>query len=245
MVSKLMTQWRAATLVALMLVCGGAAAHFDPPEPPAPPDPPAPAQPAVPPPPPPMPAMTPMPPLPPLAPLPPDFDLDLDLSGVAALGPVDLDFAFDFDFDGEMEDDIADDIEDDIEEDIEDDVADDIADDIEDDVDDIEVDIDDDIRGPRAGEKRADGKLTIDELIALSAHDVTPKYIEEMRAIFPNATLRQIATMRAHDVTPEFVKQLNGAGYKDLTAREVIRLAAAGVDADFIRDLETHKAKNR
>jgi len=138
------------------------------------------------------------------------------------------------------------------------------------------VDVDDDLGGgaDEKGERRSDGRLSVDELIALRIHDVTPEYIDEMRATFPDASLRQIASMRMHGVTtayvrgmraagvqvrssrdaarlrqmgvtPAFVKQLAEAGYRNLSVRELTRLAAAGVDADFISDLEKYKDKKR
>ncbi|HYH06490.1 MAG TPA: hypothetical protein VEK11_05440 [Thermoanaerobaculia bacterium] len=93
--------------------------------------------------------------------------------------------------------------------------------------------------------RRTGAKLTIDELISLRVHGVTPAYIEEMRAIFPDASLKQIAAMRMHGVTAAFVKRLSDAGYANLSARELIRLAAAGVNADFIREIEQYQDKKR
>jgi len=42
-------------------------------------------------------------------------------------------------------------------------------------------------------------------------------------------------------VTGAFVKTLADAGYTNLSARELTRLAASGVNADFIRDLSKYR----
>ena len=116
------------------------------------------------------------------------------------------------------------------------------------------------------------GRLTVDELISLSIHKVTPQYIQEMRVVFSGLTLRQaqqmkmmnvtpkyVADMRAagvdittpkeatslkiHNVTPEFVRSLSAAGYTKLTVRDLTRLAIAGVNADFIREMSQYRDK--
>jgi bla regulator protein blaR1 len=134
---------------------------------------------------------------------------------------------------------------------------------------DVDVDVDtsdhDEERSPTPP-----GKLSIDDLIALRVQGVTPEYIEKMRSLFPDATIRQIIGLRvqgvtpqyiaelraagvtiksAHEaaglkvqnVTPEFVRQLASAGYEHLTARDLMRLAASGVNADFIREMSKYK----
>jgi hypothetical protein len=49
--------------------------------------------------------------------------------------------------------------------------------------------------------------------------------------------------MKAVGVTPEFVQRLAKAGYTNLSAHELKRLAAAGVDENFIRDMEQYRKK--
>ena len=116
------------------------------------------------------------------------------------------------------------------------------------------------------------GPLSVDELIALRIHRVTPEYIAEMRNVFGSLTLRQvrqlktmdvsakyIADMRAagvnittsreaiqlktFNVSPEFVRSLAAAGYTKLSPRDLTRLAVAGVNADFIREMSKYRDK--
>lgn len=116
-------------------------------------------------------------------------------------------------------------------------------------------------------------KLTVDELISLRIHNVTPEYLDEMkRTGLPDLKLQDLLAMRIHgvtpkyiadlraagveiktaeeatslmifNVTPQFVRSLSEAGYTKLTARELIRLSSTGVNADFIRDLSRYRDK--
>jgi beta-lactamase regulating signal transducer with metallopeptidase domain len=116
------------------------------------------------------------------------------------------------------------------------------------------------------------GPLTVDELIALRIHGVTPAFIAEMRNVFGSLSLKQVrqlktmgvtakyvADIRAagvnittpkeavqlkmYGVTPEFVRSLAAAGYSKLTPRDLARLAMAGVNADFIREMSKYRDK--
>lgn len=84
---------------------------------------------------------------------------------------------------------------------------------------------------------RADGKLSVDELVELRVHGVTPAYISEMRAVFPGVSVKEIARMRAVGVTPAFVKEMRDAGLEVKTSRDAQSLAAVGVTAKFIREM--------
>jgi hypothetical protein len=79
------------------------------------------------------------------------------------------------------------------------------------------------------------------ELFRLAATDVSLTYIREMKALYPNATLRELWKMRAVGVSSAFIRQLADAGYRNLSVRDLTRLAAAGVDARFIRDMQKYK----
>jgi len=99
---------------------------------------------------------------------------------------------------------------------------------------DFDFDSDDDDEKDKS-EKRSDGKLTVDELVQLRAVGVTPEYINEMRGIFPGASVREIASMRAVGVTPSFVKQMRDAGIDVKSSHDAKGLAAVGVTPSFIK----------
>ena len=82
-----------------------------------------------------------------------------------------------------------------------------------------------------------------DDLFTLALHDVSTTYIKSMQAIGYKTTLERYLRMRIFNVTPEFVQRLAKAGYTNLSARELKRLAAAGVEENFIRDMEQYRKK--
>ena len=83
----------------------------------------------------------------------------------------------------------------------------------------------------------ASGKLTVDELISLRAHDVTLEYVNTMRALFPGLTLRGVTGMKAVGVTPEFIRQMRSSGFEVKSARDASSLAAVGVTPGFVQQM--------
>jgi beta-lactamase regulating signal transducer with metallopeptidase domain len=81
------------------------------------------------------------------------------------------------------------------------------------------------------------GKLTVDELITLSAVGVTPEYIRAMRAVFPDLTVRQVTSLKAMEVTPQYVADMRKAGLVVDSARDATSLKAVGVSASFVKEM--------
>ena len=83
----------------------------------------------------------------------------------------------------------------------------------------------------------ASGKLTVDELISLRSVEVTPDYVNAMREVFPDLTLRGVASLKAVGATPEFVRQMRAAGLEVKTAKQASSLAAVGVTPEFVKTM--------
>ncbi|HSP13460.1 MAG TPA: M56 family metallopeptidase [Thermoanaerobaculia bacterium] len=134
----------------------------------------------------------------------------------------------------------------------------------------VDVDVTPEPDDPEDESSTPPGKMSIDDLIALRIQGVTPEYIEQMRSVFPESTVRQVIALKIQDVTPqyvselraagvpiesareaislrvqgvnpEFVRQLAAAGYDHLSVRDLVRLAVSGVNADFIREMSKYK----
>jgi beta-lactamase regulating signal transducer with metallopeptidase domain len=100
---------------------------------------------------------------------------------------------------------------------------------------DVNDDADDDRDTDTHDRKVSDGKLSVDELISMRAVGVTPQYVTEMRALFPDVTVRELIGARAVGVTTEYVRKLRDAGIEVRSARAAQSLAAVGVKPEFIR----------
>jgi beta-lactamase regulating signal transducer with metallopeptidase domain len=82
-------------------------------------------------------------------------------------------------------------------------------------------------------------ELTLDQIIQMKTHHVTPEFIETMRrAGFENLSVRQAVEFRIHGVDEAYVKQVRGWGFDKATARDLVQLRVAGVTADYLAALK-------
>ena len=103
----------------------------------------------------------------------------------------------------------------------------------------LDLDRDDDDDDDTSGSRLGDGKLSVDELIQLRATGVTPEYLDEMRAIFPNLRLRDVTSLSALNVTSQYIRDMRNAGFAVSTPREATSLKAVGVTPEYIRAMST------
>ena len=87
------------------------------------------------------------------------------------------------------------------------------------------------------------GPLTVDELIALRIHRVTPAYIAEMRGVFGAMSLKQIQQLRMMGVSAKYVADMRAAGANITTPREATKLKMHGVTPEFVREMAKHREK--
>jgi hypothetical protein len=72
--------------------------------------------------------------------------------------------------------------------------------------------------------------LTVDQIIALKIHGVTPEYIRELSAAgLANLRVQDYLAARVQGITPEFVQRIRAHGFKDLTLRQLISLKIADI----------------
>ena len=86
--------------------------------------------------------------------------------------------------------------------------------------------------------------LTVDELIALKIHGVTPDYIREMRAVGIEASSPELVSLKIHEVTPEYIRGLTAAGLTDLHVRDYLAAKIQGVTPEFIQGIRSHGFKD-
>jgi beta-lactamase regulating signal transducer with metallopeptidase domain len=75
------------------------------------------------------------------------------------------------------------------------------------------------------------------EAARLKMMGVTPEFIREMRATFPDATNQDLIRLRNAGVSPTIVIDANSLAGKKLTIKEVVKLSHLGVDRKYVQDL--------
>ena len=86
--------------------------------------------------------------------------------------------------------------------------------------------------------------LTVDEIIALKIHGVTPDYIRELRAVGIEANSPELVALKIHEVTPEYVRSLAAAGLGNLHVREYLAAKIQGITPEFIQAIRSHGFKD-
>lgn len=79
--------------------------------------------------------------------------------------------------------------------------------------------------------------LTVDQLIELKIHGVTPEYIQKMKASGMNLTLDQMAAFRIQGVSPEFVNEWKTRGW-NLTPDQLLAFRIHGVNPAAIDQMK-------
>jgi beta-lactamase regulating signal transducer with metallopeptidase domain len=86
--------------------------------------------------------------------------------------------------------------------------------------------------------------LTVDQIITLKIHGVTPDYIRELRAAGVDAGAPEIVALKIHEVTPEYVRGLAAAGFANLHVHDYLAAKIQGVTPEFIQGIRSHGFKD-
>jgi bla regulator protein blaR1 len=86
--------------------------------------------------------------------------------------------------------------------------------------------------------------LTVDEIIALKIHGITPDYIREMRAVGLEANSPELVSLKIHQVTPEYVQGLAAAGLNNLHVRDYLAAKIQGITPEFVQAIRSHGFKD-
>jgi beta-lactamase regulating signal transducer with metallopeptidase domain len=87
-------------------------------------------------------------------------------------------------------------------------------------------------------------ELTVDEIIALKIHGVTPDYIREMRGVGLEANSPELVSLKIHQVTPEYVRGLTAAGLGNLQMRDYLAAKIQGITPEFVQAIRSHGFKD-
>jgi propanediol dehydratase small subunit len=86
--------------------------------------------------------------------------------------------------------------------------------------------------------------LTVDQIISMKIHGVTPDYIRELRAAGVEAGASDLVALKIHEVTPEYVRGLAAAGLASLRVRDYLAAKIQGVTPEFIQGIRNHGFKD-
>jgi beta-lactamase regulating signal transducer with metallopeptidase domain len=86
--------------------------------------------------------------------------------------------------------------------------------------------------------------LTVDEIIALKIHGVTPDYIRELRAAGIEASSPELVSLKIHEVTPDYIRGLAAAGLTNLHVHDYLAAKIQGVTPEFIQAIRSHGFKD-
>lgn len=79
--------------------------------------------------------------------------------------------------------------------------------------------------------------LSVDDLVSLRTHGVTPEFIKEMNAYFnKKLDVDTLTAMRIHGVTPQFIAEMKAAGYTGLSADDLVGFRIHGVTTPYISE---------
>ena len=105
--------------------------------------------------------------------------------------------------------------------------------------------------GPREGGSYIGGlqaaglkDLTVDEIIALKIHEVTPEYIQGLRAAGLQANSAELVSLKIHEVTPEYVRDLAAAGLTGLQVHDYLAARVQGITPEFVQKIRSHGFKD-
>ncbi len=86
--------------------------------------------------------------------------------------------------------------------------------------------------------------LPMKKLVEYQIFKVTPEYVRQMRASFPNIDDDELVAMRIHNATPEFAQEMAKLGYGGLNSQQLINFRIHGVTPEFIREVADLGLKN-
>jgi len=86
--------------------------------------------------------------------------------------------------------------------------------------------------------------LTVDEIIALKIHGVTPDYIRELRAAGIEASSPELVSLKIHQITPDYIRGLAAAGLTNLHVHDYLAAKIQGITPEFIQSIRSHGFKD-
>jgi uncharacterized protein (DUF433 family) len=82
--------------------------------------------------------------------------------------------------------------------------------------------------------------LTADTLFAFTLHDVSRRFIEDLRSLgYERLPAERLISMRIHGANPEFIRELKALGYDRLPVDSLVNMRIHGASPDFVREMKS------
>ncbi|KAA1247961.1 M56 family metallopeptidase [Aquimarina sp. RZ0] len=82
-------------------------------------------------------------------------------------------------------------------------------------------------------------QASIDEIIALKIHNITPEFIKRYhKAGYKDIPLDDIVGLKIHQVTPEFIDTFKKAGFKNISIEDAMSLKTHNISPEYIRQFK-------
>lgn len=91
----------------------------------------------------------------------------------------------------------------------------------------------------RSSRKLSEGKLTVDELISLRVHGITPEYIEEMRKTFGDLSLHDLTSMKIHGVDAKYANDMRALLGEKLAVRDLVGMRSQNLTPAWINQMRS------
>ncbi|MGA9769496.1 MAG: M56 family metallopeptidase [Blastocatellia bacterium] len=79
--------------------------------------------------------------------------------------------------------------------------------------------------------------LSVDDLISLKTHGISPEFIREMNGLFNRKLpVDTLVAMQIHGVTPKFMASIKDLGYSNISADDLVGFRIHGVTPQYISD---------
>jgi beta-lactamase regulating signal transducer with metallopeptidase domain len=81
------------------------------------------------------------------------------------------------------------------------------------------------------------GELTVDQLIAMKIHNITPEYVRGFHELELHPDADELVAMRIHGVSPEYVHDVRGLGLNP-DQDQLVAMKIHGIDAEYVRGMK-------
>ena len=81
-------------------------------------------------------------------------------------------------------------------------------------------------------------KLTIDQLVTVRIHEISPDYVKSIRSLGFDPALDELVQMRVFGIDENYIRGMVSLGYQNLNIDELVQMRVHGIDKDYVLSLQ-------